>query len=745
MAEEKWTQVKEIFDAVLRQKPEKRSEFLDEACNGDNSVRLEVESLLSSFGRADGFMEKPAIDGGTAGETVEIDALTAGQVLGHYEIIRQIGAGGMGEVYLARDASLDRKVAVKVLSGEMATGNHLERFIREAQAASSLNNPHICTVYEINRDHEPPYIAMEFIEGETLDDRIGKGKLDPSDALDIALQISDGLAEAHQAGIVHRDIKPANIIINKRGRVKIVDFGLAKRVTSAADDRTQQQLSVSGMILGTVSYMSPEQARGESVDARTDIWSLGVLLYEMVSGQRPFSGGSVAENIAAILISEPAQLDDLSPGFAALIRKCLEKDRVRRYQEMRDVAADLERIRFECESGATSAPKEEVIGRSKSKPRAGLISLKSALAFASLALFAAVAIYSFSLWSQSPRKADNRADLSPAYDLYLRGKVNTASENPENNDSAIEVLEQAIAVDPKFAPAYAELARAYSVKAFYYGADENLRKKLNEDAEFALQKALSLDPDLAEAHFARGLILWTHRNRFPHEQAIKAYKRALALDQNLDEAHHQLGLVYFHIGLLDKGWEEIEKAVTINPGNTLARFRFGVINMYRGRYGEALAYFKSTSLDKNPSIWSFQTANALLQLGREQEADVIVNDYLSKYSTDEGGTVTGLKAVLLAKAGRQREAEETIERAVQIGRGFGHFHHTAYNVASAYALLNKPEQAIKWLRTAAEDGFPCYPLFENDANLDSLRRDPEFVRFMAEMKSLNEKYKSEFR
>ena len=591
---------------------------------------------------------------------------------------------------------------------------------------------------------------MEFIDGETLGDRIRKGKLDPSVALDIALQIADGLAEAHEAGIVHRDIKPANIIINKRGQVKIVDFGLAKKVTALADEQTQQQLSVSGMILGTVSYMSPEQARGEPVDARTDIWSLGVLLYEMVSGQRPFGGGSIAENIAAILTREPAQLDGLSPRFAALIQKCLEKDRTRRYHEMRDLAADLEQVRFECETRTSASAHDPVTLRSESKPSSdrgtgGRISWKRVIPFASVALFAAVAIYSFSLWSQSPRKAENSADRSPAYDLYLRGKVNTGSENPENNDRAIEVLEQAIAADPKFAPAYAELARAYSVKAFYFAADEGIRKKLNEDADFALQKAFSLDPDLAEAHFARGLILWTHRNRFPHEQAIQAYKRALALNQNLDDAHHQLGVVYFHIGLLDKAWEETEKAVAINPGNTLARFRFGVINMYRGRYEEALAYFKSTSLDNNPSLWSFQTANALLQLGRAQEADVIVNDYLSKYSTDEGGTVTGLKAVLLAKAGRQREAEETIKRAVEIGRGFGHFHHTAYNVASAYALLDRPEQAIKWLRTAAEDGFPCYPLFENDANLTSLRRNPEFVRFMAEMKSLNEKYTNEFR
>jgi tetratricopeptide (TPR) repeat protein len=195
-----------------------------------------------------------------------------------------------------------------------------------------------------------------------------------------------------------------------------------------------------------------------------------------------------------------------------------------------------------------------------------------------------------------------------------------------------------------------------------------------------------------------------------------------------------------HIGLLDKGWEEIERALAINPNNTLARFRFGVTNLYRAKYEDALAIFKSTPLEKNPLLWAFQTATALFQLGRNAEASDIIEKFLKDYPKDEGGLGTSVKAMILAKAGKEQEAEEAIQRAAEMGKSFGHFHHTAYNLASAYALLNKPEQSIKWLEVAADDGFPCYPLFENDANLNSLRKDERFIAFMAKLKRQWERY-----
>lgn len=359
---------------------------------------------------------------------------------------------------------------------------------------------------------------------------------------------------------------------------------------------------------------------------------------------------------------------------------------------------------------------------------------------AAVVLAVAAAVYLLSFRTQkSTREQGVKSANATAYDDYMRGKVSVSSENPDSNEAAIKLFEQAVAADPDFAAAYAELARAYSIKARYF-APAPEKKKLNEEAEVDVEKALALDPNLAEGHFARGLILWTPYNRFPHEEAIQSYKRALELNPNLDEAHHQLGFVYLHIGLLDKGWQEIQKALAINPGNTLARYRLGVIDMCRGKYEEAFQIFNSTPLEKNPALLTFYTSNALFRLGRNEEASALIEQYLKNYSKDEGGAVTSVKAMMLAKAGRQSDAENAIQRALEIGRGYAHFHHTSYNIASAYALMNRPEPAIKWLEVTADEGFPCYPLFEGDANLDSLRNDARFISFMAKQKQQWEHY-----
>ncbi len=201
-------------------------------------------------------------------------------------------------------------------------------------------------------------------------------------------------------------------------------------------------------------------------------------------------------------------------------------------------------------------------------------------------------------------------------------------------------------------------------------------------------------------------------------------------------------MVYFHIGLFDKAEEEIKKALAINPSDTLALFRLGSINVSRARYEEALAVLKTVPPEAHAAIVDRAKAVALFELGRTQEASEVVEDYLKTYSTDEGGNVTSVKAMLLAKAGKEREAEETIQHAIEIGKSFQHFHHTTYNIASAYALLNKPELAIKWLQFTADDGFPCYPLFDNDANLNSLRKDERFIAFMAKLKQQWEHYQA---
>ncbi|HKA21484.1 MAG TPA: protein kinase [Blastocatellia bacterium] len=682
--------------------------------------------------------------------------LTPNTTLSHYRILSKLGAGGMGEVYLAQDQKLERLVAIKFLPMDLAQDDNAnKRLIREARAAAALDHPNICAIHEVGDEGGRTFIVMQYVDGETLATRIQRKPLELKEACQIAAQVADALAKAHSSGIIHRDIKPQNIMITERGQAKILDFGLAKvsanRNDLASEAETQSMMTQDGLIVGTVLYMSPEQVKGESLDKRSDIFSFGVLLYEMISGRQPFAAQTPAEIISAILTTEPLPIAHYSIAIPAsleqIIRKCLVKDRQNRYQVMEDVAADLETARSDSDSVPNVARTTATImmaATDKGLKIPAFMRSRLGLALVGVTVLAAALVFLYVSFPSAPQRmqtANAKSVDSPAYDYYLRGKVNAGSENRENNESAIKLLNEAVKADPGFAAAWADLARAYGIKSLFF-APESEKKKLNEDAKVALEKALILSPDLAEAHFVQGVLLWSHDNNFPHEQAIKSFNRAIALDPNLDEAHHQLGVVYFHIGLLDKAWDEVEKALAINPANTLARFRLGTIRRHQGKYEEALAIFKTVPPDANPAILNRGMAEVLFELGRTEESLSIVEDYLRTYPTDVGGNVTSVKATLLAKAGKEREAEETIQRSIDIGKGYQHFHHTAFNLAAAYALLNKPEQAIKWLEFTADDGFPCYPLFENDPKLNNLRRDERFITFMGKLKQRWQRYDS---
>src|SRR6267143_3704209 len=280
-------------------------------------------------------------------------SLTAGRKLGRYEIRSKIGEGGMGEVYLAQDTKLDRKVAIKFLPESLVADEQArKRLVREAQAAAKLDHPNICSVYEVSEEDDRSFIVMQHIEGETLDIRMKRQPFALPESLSIAMQVADALAEAHAHGIIHRDIKPANIIITPRGKLKVLDFGLAKIVSGevAVDTRaeTAMLLTQTGVVLGTAPYMSPEQLRAEQLDGRSDIFSFGAVLYEIISGRRPFEARSMAELTSAILMRAPPPLQShsgaLPAGLEALILKCLEKDRERRCQTMVELLVDLARV-----------------------------------------------------------------------------------------------------------------------------------------------------------------------------------------------------------------------------------------------------------------------------------------------------------------------------------------------------------------------------------------------------------------
>jgi tetratricopeptide (TPR) repeat protein len=358
---------------------------------------------------------------------------------------------------------------------------------------------------------------------------------------------------------------------------------------------------------------------------------------------------------------------------------------------------------------------------------------------AAVILITGFAFYWFWLRDTRPHIAGNfRAVDSPAYDYYLRGKIDATSQNRERNQNAIKILEEVVAADPGFAPAYASLSRAYAIRADLFVRQEE-QKTLYHEAKLAAEKALAIDQSLAEAHLARGAAMWNHVDRFPHEQSIQSYKKAIALDPDNEEAHHLLALVYYHIGLLDKSEAELHRALELDSSNSLVRFRIGLLSSYRMNNEEALRVLKTVPRDANSGVIDRALAVVFFHLGRTEEAWKIVNEFLAS-RTDEGGNITSVKAMLLAKEGRTQEAEEAIQQSIRIGEDFQHFHHATYNIASAYALMNDLDQSLKWLQFTADEGFPCYPLFEKDPNLANLKGDRRFISLMTELKLQWERY-----
>ena len=898
MKTERWSEVERLYNAALERKPEERSAFLRERCGKDEGLRREVESLLAYQQESEDFIESPALD--IAAKIMARNqraSVINGQMIRHYRVVSRIGAGGMGEVYLADDTRLERKVALKFLPIHFTQDKrYLKRFEQEARAVAALSHPNVCMIHEVvETDDGRHCIVMEYVDGVTLRERITDGPMAIGEAVEVATQVASALSAAHAAGIIHRDIKLENIMLRRDGYVKVLDFGLAKlteRESAIVDhDATTKMLHTSpGMVMGTVYYMSPEQARGLPVDRRTDLWSLGVVLYEMIARQQPFAGATPTDVIISIAERQPVPLSQLSPsvppGLDKIVSKTLTKDPSGRYQTAEELLNDLKRLgreldvhsgtqRFAQPAIKTASPSPKTITskifpltqarilvlaalvvligaaswyalwsrRQRSIPlvQAGIKSLAvlpmanlsndpsqdyfadgmTETVISGLAKIGALRVISRTsvmpykgaqkplpeiarelnveaivegsvqrfgdqvqihvnlingptevrLWSNTynrdlreiqtlqnevvrdlteqiqikltPQEQTNLSHARPidpkAYDYFLRGRYYASSrQTKEDNETSIVMFDQAVVTDPQFAAAWAELAQACIWRLFLFTPDE---KKWEEKAYVAIQRALDIDPDLPEAHLARGRLLWTPAKHFPHDFAIQEYRRALAGNPNVDDAQNYLALVYIHIGAFDEARKQLQRSMQTNPSNALTQFRISESLLFEGKYEQALTGLRSTPRDVNPPLVDHETAWALLNLGRKAEASEVIEKYLKEHPEDYGGLFAGLQAVVAASEGQEDRAEEKIKLAIERGKGFGHFHHTAYYIACAYARMNKTEEAVKWLQNAADDGFPCYPMFASDSNLDNLRKDPRFISFLEKQKQQWESYK----
>jgi len=715
--------------------------------------------------------------------TFPLPALEKGSLFANkYRISEEIGRGGMGVVFKAEDTKLKRPVALKLLPMEISHfPDAKERFIREAQAAAALDHPNICTVYEVEECDGQMYIAMAYIDGTSLKTRIAQKPLKTDEALEIAIQVAGGLEEAHRKGIVHRDIKPANIMLTAKGQAKIMDFGLA-RLESAGD------LTRTAVVMGTVAYMSPEQALGKKVDHRTDIWSFGCLLYEMLAGRGPFQGGYEQAILQAIVHGEPQPITtsrhDIPVGLDKILERCLKKNPFDRYPDADALISDLKSVNLaEIASVPSAVPKvapsvavlpftdmspekdqeyfaegiaEELINALAHVQGLRVVARTSAFALKSMnidireigRMLSVKAVLEgsvrkagnrlrvtaqlinvedgFHLWSERyDREMDDifaiqdeitvaivdnlkvkllagektalkkRSTNDPeAYSLYLKGLYFFARPSPESYEKALNFYRAAIAKDPNFALAYAGMANIFGGLGVL-----NLAPPAETwpKAKAALQKALSLDEDLAEAHsVAAMLALWyewdweaagrsfdralslnpgdamSHGqrslfclNRKKVDEAIREIKKALELDPIMPIYHAWSVCIHWSVGKLDEALEEFARALEIDPNLGLAYFHAAMAYTLKGLLDKALEFFeKARKLVVFPGWGEVMTGLIYLRKGDREKAELILKEMIENRKKIKNISPTCI-AWLAGQLGKLDLAFEFLDKAYE--------------------------------------------------------------------------------
>ncbi len=859
-----WKRLDDLFNEAMDLAPDLRCQFVERACGDDRKLHAELTSLLRSAEATEPL--ENLIHNAAHDFLAKKPLLSSGALVGGYEIVSLLGAGGMGRVYLAHDPRLRRKVAIKTLTPESIHDEEsLRRFEQEALAASALNHPNILTIYEVGESDGIHFIASEFVDGFTVRERLSSGRLSVEDAVDIAIQTAAGLTAAHGAGIVHRDIKPENIVIRRDGLVKIVDFGIAKLNTESparpSESRGTRLESATqpGMVLGTAKYMSPEQARGLAVDNRTDLFSLGAVLHEMIAGKAPFEGATISDVIAEILKSDPPPLDQTVPEtpreLARIVGRAMHKDRQGRYQSAKNLVDELQsfkqerefRAKIELPPAVLSTRRKLIIGAvaliastilgvgyfswSRSPTPSIAIRRLAILPFRNIRQDAATDFLGFSLADAvitklgyvssvsvrpsssidqyrnrtiDPRKvgAELKVDalltgsfikdgddlrintqlidvkqmrmiwqdtidikyerlltvedrvaqriisglelsLSPtetgnlkldnpinraAYEDYLRGVDLYALSDYA---SAVQVLERSASEAPDYALTWAHLGRAYTTEAsLQFGGREMYRKALA-----AYQKALALNPALINARIYMSN-LFTDTGRA--EEAVPLMRGALQNNRNNAEAHWELGYAFRFGGLLPESIAECERARQIAPAVKIGSSALNSY-LYVGEYDKFLA-----SLPPNGSAYlTFYRGfaeyykrdyqNAAIHFDRAYELDpALLQAEVGKAIAEH---IRNRNAAGLAML---RETEAKIAgRGVADSEGI-------YKVCEAYALLGDDVSALRMFRQTIAGGFFCYPYFQTDPLIDSIRRERDFATLMDQARRRHEAFKAKF-
>ena len=700
--------IRSIVQAARELEPASRAKFLDQACAGQPDMRIEVESQLRLASQDSAPTSAAGMVPGSALE------YKAGDLIGHYEILAPIGQGGMGVVFRARDTRLEREVALKILPPEYSRDpDRRRRLLREARAASQLNHPNIVTIYDVAESGAAHFIAMEYVQGQTLARAI---PLAPELAIGYAAQIAQALVKAHGQGVVHRDLKPANIMLTPDGLAKVLDFGLASHAAGGAfQDRTLTDISREGAILGTPSYMSPEQAEGKPVDAQSDIFSFGAVLYEMLSGQKAFQGSTPISILASVLRDEPKALGELVPGvwpeLEHVVERCLRKDKATRFQNISEVLRELQAAglqRSPAQPGkvpslavlpfANMSPDqeneyfsdglaEEIIGALSRVPGLKVTARTSAFAFKGKSediQKVAAALHVGHLLEGSVRKVGNRIRVTAQLISARDGHHIWSDRFDRELDDIFAIqdeISQAIVAALKVKLARAEpIVRRPTANMEAYQAYLEGRYYLMfftpdamERCRQLQERAIALDPDYALPHAALADYYYyqvgLHGKR-PREfmpKGLAAAERAIVLDPSASDAYTARALFRT---LYEYDWDGAEadfvRAIGLNPSSAIARFRCAYFHLRPlGRLEEAKAQNdRAFELDPLSLTIRFGAAHLSLMLGERDKAVKQARAALDLYP----GSWLGcwLSGQIFAMAGLFQEAGETLQRGLEI-------------------------------------------------------------------------------